>query len=359
MADKNYYDILGVDRNVSESDLKKTFRKLALQYHPDKMSGKTEKEKKEAEERFKEINEAYSVLSDAEKRKMYDTYGTVDPNMMGGGFSDMDDIINMFMNSNGFSGFGGRSQKKQYKGEDKNIRVWLELEELYRGGSRSVKFSVKRPCKTCNGNGSVDGKEHECKSCHGSGYLVHTERTRFGYSQRTVECPYCNGQGYVIDKPCNKCHGSGLENVDEEINLIIPTIDKINQTFVKHSSHSCFRKKGKNGDLYIQYGVRTNDKFFVDEKNISNLYTEVNVPIIDCILGGTVKVANIDGKVLSFTIKQGTLNGEVYTINDKGFLLSNGKRGNLCVIIKTIMPKTLDSNERKVLEKLKKSNNFK
>ena len=356
---KNYYEILGVDRNIDDKELKKVYRKLALQCHPDKMSGKTESEKKAAEEKFKEITEAYSVLSDADKRKMYDTYGTIDPNMVNSGFGSMDDIINAFMNESG--GFGHFSKRQKiYKGDDKTIRIWLDLLELYKGGNKNVKYKVKRPCPDCQGKGSKTGKEQPCPHCNGNGYVVHTERNRYGFSQRTISCPYCNGNGYVMDNPCQKCKGSGLTEQEEQLSVTIPSVDLLNQTYVKKSAgHSCYRQKGENGDLYIQFGVRQDEKFSIDENNLSNLITEVEVPVIDCILGGEIKITNIDGKVLSFNLRQGTNNNEVYTIKDKGFPLSNGKRGSLCVIIKTIMPIKLDDSDKKPLQKLKKSNNFK
>lgn len=356
--EKDFYRILGVEKNASDDEIKKAYKKLALKYHPDRNPGN-----KEAEEKFKEAAEAYSILSDKEKRQRYDTYGTADAT----GFADMDinDIFSRFRHMNPFEdmfggGFSGNAQRV-YRGEDKRVSVSLTLEELYNGGKKSISYSLHRHCKTCGGSGSKTGKIEKCPYCGGTGFVTETNRQHGIIMQQSYPCPYCHGTGEVLSEPCDDCGGSGFVNTTEKSEITIPFIDQVVQggIVIDGKGHSCANNRGGNGRLILKYNVRLDGDYTLDSNNYSNVIKTVDVPILDCITGGSVKVSYFNNSTFKVDVKKCTVDGMTYRLKGKGLPLSNGSRGDLLIKVRMVMPKDLNDNEIKTLNKLKKSTNFK
>lgn len=363
MENKDYYDILGVSRNASQEEIKKAFRKISLKYHPDRLSDKSDKEKKEGEEKFKAAAEAYSILSDEEKKRQYDTFGTVGGSSYNFSDSNINDIINHFRRSGGFYDFFNDMEMQSepaYRGMDKELKININVEELYRGGNKTIKYKINKKCPNCNGNGSKNGKEVECPHCHGKGRITHTERRGYALIQQITNCPYCEGTGVNITDSCSNCKGSGLIEAEETMDVLIPKIDKFNKRYIKRGmGNACFRNKGENGDLYFSFRLDNNGKYKIDVDNPINIITEIEVPVINCITGGEIKFKYIDDKDISFKIAQCTNNGDKYVIKGKGLKTSFGQTGDLIIIIKTKMPNKISKEETKLLDKLKNMTNFK
>lgn len=358
---KNLYDVLGVKRNATDDELKKAYRKLSLKYHPDRQSGKSETEKKEAEDKFKDVAEAYSILSDKDKRNQYDTFGTVGNNQ-GQGFTanDMNDFMNNFMNGHSGWHFGFQGERqKVHRGTDKKKEISLTLAEVFKGGKKTITYTVLRPCKTCNGYGSKDHSQHECPTCKGTGYYTKVTHRGFAVMQETSVCIDCQGQGYVVSNPCSTCHGTGLETVVEYLTVDIPTSDKIGKTYRKSGvGNSCARKLGENGDLYFTFNIISDNNFKVDDKNPNDISAYCEVPILDCITGVRATFTHINGENIKIEIPQGTKNGDIVKVKGQGLINSQGYRGNLNIVIKTIMPSSLTKDEIEQINKLKSMNNF-
>lgn len=349
---KDYYSILGVSKDATDAEIKKAYRKLSLQYHPDRNPGN-----KEAEEKFKEVAEAYSVLSDGQKRQQYDTFGSVDDN----GFNmnmNPDDIFAQFMKMHHDFGFGftDEPQERVYRGNDKILKVNVTFSEIYNNISKNITYTVQRPCSECGGTGSKDGKVEDCPHCHGTGQI--RQRQQFGIgiiSESITTCPYCGGTGKTIKNPCKKCNGSGLVETKESLTISVPTIDKIfNQSFIhKGGGHSCANGMGANGDLRFTFNVVSDGEYDIDKGNILNIIKNVNVSVIDCLLGSNIKVTLLDNKTYNITLSECTPNGKLYKINGKGFKVGMHK-GDLYVRINQVMPSKLTNEQRKILNKLKK-----
>ena len=354
---KDYYKILGIDRNADEKEIKKAFRQLSLKYHPDRNPNN-----KEAEEKFKEIAEAYSVLSDKDKKAQYDTFGTVGD----GGFNmDPHDIFaSFFRNSDFFRnddfGFGDEHMQRTFKGMDKNIKINVTLNEIYNNASKSVVYTVKRPCPNCNGTGSKTGKVEECPHCNGTGHI--RSRKQFGvgmFSESITTCSHCGGTGKLVKDACSNCNGSGLIDCKENFNIKVPTIDKVLTQAYRHrgSGHSCQNGLGVNGDLNITFSIINEDGYEIS--NGLDIIKTVEVPLIDCLLGTSLKFVHLDGKTYSVNIKECSKDGALYKISGKGFRYNNQYRGDLYVKVKMVMPTKLDEEDKKILNNLKKSKTFK
>lgn len=365
MAKKDYYNILGVGKNADADAIKSAYRKLAVKYHPDKQQGKTEEEKKAAEEKFKEVAEAYQVLSDADKRQRYDRFGTIDGDF-GGGMS-ADDLFRQMMH--GFGGFGfssfddvfGGGGKRRMRGQDLVVNVNLTIEEAYNLSRKTIRFDNDVKCSDCNGSGSRDGKTEVCQHCHGSGVIVKKTENGFVHLERQTMCPHCNGTGVSIKNYCRKCNGLGVvrKEVEETFDLPIGVTDNVSFK-IRGKGKACHRNLGENGDLVISVRVLPSNGFSVNQENPYDLDYVMNVGVLDCITGCEKFFKHVDGKDYRITIKPGTTNGYTIRLRNLGLMnLSNGARGFLNVRIREVMPEKLSKDEKSLIDKLKNSKNFK
>lgn len=374
MANKDLYSILGLQHGASIDEVKKSFKKLAVQFHPDKQQGKSDAEKKAAEEKFKEINEAYSVLSDAKKKQEYDTFGSVGGGgmNMGGGFADMADFIRN-MHSAGMSGFnpfanddddfnpfGGGDRQVIINGNDIRIRIDCTIEDIYNSANKTVKYSRKIKCSECNGSGSKNNEKTTCPHCHGTGLYTETKRiSPFQVIQNTTTCPYCHGTGQMIKDPCRKCNGTGLEETKETVTIPIP-IEVRDGVVLTMSGMGDMapNNMGNPGDLYVKFNVQSHNTFKIAENNI-DLECHVKVGILDCITGTSVSVKTIKGNNVNVNIPVGTKDKQKVVVSGYGMPMRNGRFGNMVVIVDQVMPSKLTSDETEKLNELKHSKNFK
>lgn len=354
---KDLYEILGIKKDASNEEIKKAYRKLALKYHPDKWADKSKEEQQNAENKFKEITEAYEVLSDKDKRQNYDTFGTTDGTYSGNWGSGMDaeDIMEQFMNHKfgGFSGFRNTTESHYKRGTNKKLRINVTVEDIYFERMKEVSYEVDRACDECNGSGSESGRNGKCTYCNGTGYITKTQQWVGGIMQQTVGCPHCNGTGYFIQDPCKHCRGTGLTKKTVKRSFKVPKIDKLGLTYkMELEGNSCPNNMGTNGDLYFTFGVKedTQSKFHIDENNYANIWTEVEVSFIDCLAGCTKEIKAINGKTLKITIPQGAKDGYTVGFNGYGFRCSNGSVGRFIVKIKMIMPKLTKEQIHKIKE---------
>ena len=366
MAQKrDYYEVLGVDRNATEDQIKKAYRTIAIKYHPDRNPGN-----KEAEEKFKEAAEAYDVLHDPKKRQQYDQFGFDGPTGSGfGGFGgasmDMDDIFSMFGDifggRAGFSGFGGgRPSAQQHRGSDLRLKVRLSLEEIANGVTKKFKVRKDVPCSHCQGSGAEAGSSDEiCQTCHGSGVITHTTQSIFGMMQTQGVCPTCNGSGHVIKNKCKHCGGTGVEKGEEVVEIKIPAGVAEGMIVNVPGKGNAGRNKGINGDIQVFIEEEENDTFIRDDNDlIYNLLLDFPTAA----LGGEVEVPTIEGSKLKIKIEGGTQPGKTMRLRGKGLPAVQGYgngRGDLVVNVSVYVPKELSREEKDALLKFKDSDNFK
>lgn len=367
MAKRDYYEVLGVDKKASEDEIKKAYRKIAIKYHPDRNPGD-----KTAEEKFKEAAEAYSVLSDKQKRQQYDQFGFDGPNMGGGfggfgagGFS-MDDIFSMFGDVfggrggfGGFSGFGG-GQRAQYHGTDLRLKVRLTLQEISTGVTKKFKVRKDIVCSECNGSGAQKGSGSEtCPTCHGQGYTVRTVRSILGMMQTQSECPTCHGEGTVIKNKCPHCSGQGIVKGEEVVEINIPAGVAEGMVVNVPGKGNAAPHNGVPGNIQVYVEEEPNDTFVRDGQDIIyNLLLDFPTAA----LGGEVDIPTIEGTKVKIKIEPGTQPGKTLRLRGKGLPAVQGYgsgRGDLVVQVSVYVPKTLDRHERQVLEELRDSDNFK
>lgn len=352
---KDLYGILGVAKNATDEEIKKAYRKLALKYHPDKISSSDEKTKKESEDKFKEISEAYSILSDKKKRQQYDTFGTIDgsfENNMSG--MSAEDIMAEFMRSNpfGFGGFGF-SQKQPTNGTDKRIKISVTIEDVYFNRQKDVTYTVERPCADCEGHGSKSGKNARCSHCGGTGTITETKIHGNSMFQSVHPCQYCNGTGIMIADPCEKCGGSGVVAEEVHTSFTVPDIDKLAYTYkISGEGNSAHNNNGNNGDLLYTFALRekADTKIHIDQQNPINLITVLDVNVFDCLIGCHKEINFIDGKKISVEIPSGTKDGHVFEINGKGLRYGNGYYGKLLIRVNMIMPNMNEEQIKKITE---------
>ena len=374
MEKRDYYEVLGVSKTASEAEIKSAYKKMAIKYHPDRQNGKSDEEKKEAEEKFKEAAEAYSVLSDKQKRQQYDQFGFNGPKMGGfggGGFEDFDlnDILNsVFGGGGGFSsffgggggGFGGFGQgggKRVHRGSDLRLKVRLTLDEVNNGATKKFKVRKNVVCPECKGTGSADGQSENCPDCNGSGVTYKTMRTMFGQMQSQVPCQRCNGEGKTIKNKCTHCHGEGIVSGEEVIEVSIPQgVDNGMVVTVRGKGHAA-RLNGVPGDIQVIVELEPHPEL-IREGN--DLHYQLLLDIPTAILGGSAEVPTLDGKV-KIKIEPGTQPGKVMRVRGKGLPAVSGYgygRGDLIVNISIYVPENLPSDQRKTMEDLQASGAF-
>ena len=349
MEKKDFYKILGLtddEKNLQgenfKSILSKKYKDLAKQYHPDKWISKSEEDRKNAEEKFKEISEAYTTLSDDKKRQEYD--------FMGNGGSFGYDPFNGF---DPFSFFHRKnSYKEEVKGADDKASVVITLQDSFNGGKKTIKYSSYDECNECHGTGSSDGKRHTCSRCNGQGRMVNTSRSGNMIQQQIIMCPECGGTGEIITNPCKKCNGKGLKYVEKNVEINIPIgIDDGQTICLRGLGQPPKYGKGINGDLYITFKVK-DDEYF--EREGAHLLHYESIPFIDAILGCKRKIKTIDGGEVDLTIPELTEDEKFFMFNGKGMKINN-MRGDYGVCVKYELPKKLTKEQRKILENLKKT----
>lgn len=347
MSDRDYYDTLGVGRNASDDEIKSAFRKLARQYHPD-----VNKEP-EAEERFKEINEAYGVLSDSAKRARYDRFGRAGLGNTGGFHDytvDFADIFDELFGQFGFS--GGRSTRRgPRRGRDLQMPITLTFEEAVFGAQKEIEFERDDTCSRCKGSGSEPGTTPtRCPTCGGQGEVRQVRQTILGQMMQTSTCPSCGGRGEVISSPCQTCRGSGLEHRKLRKSIEIPPgVDSGTQVRLAGEGEPGTHG-GPNGSLFLLLDVRPH-KFFRRREN--DLVLNLDVNIAQATLGADVTVPTLDGEEL-LKIPAGTQPGKVFKLKGKGVphLRRKDHRGDQLVIVNIEIPTKLSSEQRELLEKL-------
>ncbi len=352
MANKDYYSILGVEKNASDDEIKSAYRRLAKKYHPD--INKTE----EAVNKFKEINEAYEVLGDSQKRANYDQFGSAEGNPFGGqggGFGDFfggggggfSDIF-----SDIFSAFGGgrQSSRVQTKGQDINIAVTIEFEEACFGCEKNITINKTDKCSACKGTGAKNGKEFTtCKECNGTGRVRFQQNTIFGTTIREAGCPKCNGTGKIIKEKCQNCNGRGDLRNSKTIKVKFPAGIDNGQTLRMRGEGNAPAGEGIYGDLNIKVSVKPH-KLLV--RKDSDLYLDLYVPFTTTILGGKVDIPTLNGKY-TLNIPELTASGTLMRIKNKGVKnLNRESYGDLLVTVKAEVPKSLDKESKAKLSEL-------
>jgi molecular chaperone DnaJ len=347
---RDYYEVLGVDRGADEAQIKKAFRGLARELHPD-----VNAHDPEAEEKFKEAASAYEVLSDPERRRVYDTYGADGLRRQGGapdfaGFDSFADIFSSFFGAGGFDGaFGsGRQRGGAMQGADLAVAVAIDLGDAARGTQAEVTYQANTRCETCRGNGAEPGTPIvTCSRCHGSGQLQRVARTGFGQLVRTALCDTCQGDGRVPEQPCETCGGAGMLRRDRRVAVDVPPGISDGQRIRLTGRGHAGQRGGPAGDLYVVVRVREDERFLRDGED---LVTVIDVPVALAALGTTVEVPTLDGNV-SLDVPAGTQPGETLTLRGRGLPpLSRGRTGDLRVVINVAVPRRLSSDQRDLLE---------
>lgn len=358
MANKrDYYEVLGVSKNATEEEIKKAYRKKAIQYHPDNNPGD-----KAAEEKFKEASEAYEVLSNKEKRAMYDKYGHQGLNNQTN-FQDFDpsDIFahfgDIFSNTGFESFFGGNQRRKVNRGSDLRVRVKLTLEEIASGVEKKIKVSKYVPCAACKGTGAKSSSGfYTCSTCKGTGEVRKVTHTFIGSMQTVSVCPECNGEGKIIKEKCSVCAGEGRVQGEEIITVNIPPGVRQDMQLSMSGKGNAARRGGINGDLLVVIEELKHEYFVRDENN--NIIYDLFISLPDAALGTTVEVPTLKGKA-KVKIEAGTQSGKILRIKDGGIpFIQSHQRGDLLIYINVWTPKKLSNEERAILEKLRNSPNF-
>ena len=353
MAEKrDYYEVLGVNKNATEDEIKKAYRQMAKKYHPD-----LNPDNKEAEAKFKEANEAYEVLSDAEKKARYDQFGHagVDPNYGAGGGNpfngqgfdfDLGDIFSSF-----FGGFGGgrANPNAPQRGSDTTATVTISFEEAAKGCKRQVETMRIEICDECHGSGAAAGSAPKtCPECNGRGQVTSAQRTPFGVIQTQKACSRCGGKGTVVDNPCKKCHGNGRIRKSVKIEVGIPAGIDDRQIINIRGQGNKGLNGGPSGDLRVVVNVRPHPIF---ERDGFNVWCDMHISFAEAAIGCELEVPTLDGKV-KYTVPAGTQGGDIFKLRGRGIQNINGRgKGDQLVRIIVDVPKSLNSEQKELLKK--------
>ena len=376
MAKRDYYEVLGVAKTATADEIKKAYRKKAIQYHPDRNPGD-----KEAEEKFKEAAEAYEVLSNPDKRSRYDQFGFAGVDGAAGGGSgfggfggqgmSMDDIFSMFGDifggHGGFGGFssgfggGGQSRQRKFRGSDLRVKVKLNLKEISTGVEKKFKLKKYVECSHCHGTGAEgDGGTETCPTCHGTGSVTRTQQSIFGMMQTQSVCPQCGGEGKIIKNKCKVCSGEGIVYGEEVVEVKIPAGVAEGMQLTVNGKGNAGKHNGVPGDLLVVIEEESHPDLIRDE---NDLIYNLLLSIPTAALGGTVEIPTIDSKV-KVKIEAGTQPGKVLRLRGKGLPNVNSYgystgTGDLLVNVSVYVPETLNKEEKQIMEKMQESDNFK
>lgn len=377
MAEKrDYYEVLGVNKNATDDELKKAYRKLAKKYHPDANPNN----KEEAEAKFKEVNEAYENLSDPQKRKMYDQFGHAGPQGFGGaggpfggqggyysyngsgfdGFGDFGDLGDIFSSifGGGFGGGRSSSAKKQgpKKGADLNVRLDISFEQAFSGIEKEIIVTRDEECNLCHGTGAKPGSSPiKCPTCHGTGQVTQVQNTILGQMQTTRTCNACHGTGEVINEPCENCHGKGTIRKQPKIKVKIPAGIDDNQTVVLRGEGEPGKKGGPKGDLFITVRIKNHNLY---TRKGNNIFCEIPITITQATLGAELEIPMVDGTKEKYKIPDGTQTGTKFTIRNRGFKTINSNAiGDFIFTVVVQTPKRLTKEQRELLVQLAKTMN--
>ena len=351
---KDYYKILGIDKNASEEEIKKAYRKIAIKFHPDRNQGD-----KKAEEKFKEAAEAYEVLSDPKKKAEYDNPKSTfefhgSPNFGG---MNMDDILKHF-NMGGFD-FNIRMNHGQQpqSGSSIRIKVELTLEEVLSGCTKKIKIKRYEPCNHCGGSGmTADSRKRTCKTCGGTGMAFSSN----GFMSMQQTCPTCGGKGYIIENPCKHCNGHGVVlNTSSEVEFTIPRgVENGMQIEYQGLGNAAPHGKGNNGSLIVVIAFKEHEVFEVQGRDV---VCNLEIGVLDAILGCDLEITTLGGKKIKAKIPQGTASGQIFRFKGYGLPRYNnsiGVSGNMIGIVSITVPKELNNNEKQLLEQLRREEHF-
>ena len=363
MAKRDFYDILGVAKNASADDIKKAYRKVAMQFHPDRNPGD-----KAAEEKFKEAAEAYEVLSDQDKRAQYDRFGHAGVSGAGGGYGggmNMDDIFSQFGDIFGddlfgsfFGGGRGRSSGRGRGTRGSNLRIKLKMtyEEIAKGANKTVKVKKYVFCTTCNGSGAKDkGSVQNCSTCGGSGQVRKVSNTFLGQMQTVATCPACNGEGSVVTSKCTSCKGEGRMYAEETVSIDIPAGVQEGMQLSLSGRGNAGERGGPSGDLIVLIEEEQHPQLQRDGQNV--VY-DLHISFPDAVFGANVEVPTIEGKA-KIKIPAGTQAGKIFRLKGKGFPVINSyEKGDQLIHVNIWTPQHLTGEEKNMLEKMQQSPNF-
>lgn len=362
-AKRDYYEVLGVSKNATEDEIKKAYRKLAMKYHPDVNKAP------DAEEKFKEINEAYEVLSNADKRRSYDQFGFagVDGQFGGqgaggydfsdlfgggqaGGFGGFEDIFSSMFGGGGSYGGGSASRNRPMQGEDTFMKMKVDFMDAVHGTTKTVPIDVDEPCSHCHGSGAESPEDvHTCERCHGSGTVFTTRQTILGTMSQQTVCDACGGTGQTIDHTCHVCHGAGYEHKHQDLDIKIPQGIRSGQQIRIAGKGGRGFNGGPNGDLYIEILVNEHPTF---KRKGNDIYVTVPLDAIDATLGTTLHVPTVNGDV-ALKIPEGTQPNQKFRLKGKGVEPAGQAAGDEYVEVKVQIPRKISDKERELYEQLK------
>ena len=375
MAEKrDYYEVLGVNKNATDEELKKAYRKLAKKYHPDANPNN----RKEAEEKFKELNEAYETLSNPQKRKMYDQFGFNGPQGFGGqggagqggyysystngfdgfdGFSGFGDINDIFGSI--FGGFGSSRRKNRtgpVRGRDINHDIEITFEESFLGARKEFYINRNEKCSTCNGTGAKPGTSPiTCPNCHGTGQVTQVQNTILGQMQTTRTCSECHGTGQIIKEPCTTCRGKGTIRKQAKVTINIPAGIAEGETLILRGEGEPGERGGEKGDMHLTVHVKRHSIF---KRDGSNVLCDIPITMTQATLGAELEIPMVDGEKVKYKIPEGTQTGTKFNIRNKGFKALNGNwQGDYIFTVNVQTPKRLTKEQRDLFTQLAKTMN--